>query len=109
MRKAELMAKAKELGVKTRKQTTLKDGKVTTTWRSTADVAQDCQEALQLQQPAHDVPGSASTTLCANNMSDTRISAEHRTSEYQHEAFQPQHPECVAPGSASTKSYGNYQ
>ena len=81
MRKAELMARAKALGVQTRKQCRRHDGTTTTTWRSAADVARECQEAWHMQHSGGDAPGSASAVPLADTGSCTQASAEQPTSE----------------------------
>ena len=54
MRKADLMKAAKAIGVPTRRQCTRDDGSTYRTWRSTTDVARECQQAW-LQAALEDV------------------------------------------------------
>ena len=61
MRKADLMKAAKAIGVPTRRQCTRDDGSTYRTWRSTTDVARECQQAWHEQSERHIAPGAVST------------------------------------------------
>ena len=90
MRKAELMKAAQAIGVPTRRQCTRDDGSTYRTWRSTTDVARECQQAWHEQSERHTAPGSASAVQA--QIIAGRIATETAAS-YQ---FNESHAACSA-------------
>ena len=83
MRKADLMQAAKAIGVPTRRQRTRDDGSTYRTWRSTTDVARECQQAWHEQSERHTAPGSASAVqaqIIAGRIA-TETAASHQFNE----------------------------
>ena len=110
MRKPDLMAAAKAIGVPIRRQCRRDNGSTYRTWRSTTDVARECQQAWHEQSERHTAPGSASAVqaqIIAGRIA-TETAASYQFNESHAacsaSAVQPQTGlETLAPGTATSE------
>ena len=87
MRKADLMKAAKAIGVPTRRQCTRDDGSTYRTWRSTTDVARECQQAWHERSERHIAPGAVSAVQAQATAG--RIATETTSAQQLNESHAP--------------------